>query len=129
MPAITHNFAVEAGAGYLITFYQRDSVGDPIPFPEGTTAEFQARVTPRAPGPALLTLTDTPGDPDLGTCEVDAEAGTITLHMTDEGTRTFDLPSVDSVVYAIEVYEPDADTRRFVQGRISCSPEIVRPNE
>jgi hypothetical protein len=125
MAAITFNFSVEAGAGYRATFVQATSDGTPIPFAEGTAAEFQARVTARAPS-AVLTLTGTAGTPDLGTVTVDAPAGKVHLHMTDAGTRSFDMPSVDSVVYAVEIYEPGQDTKRFVEGKLSCSPEVVR---
>lgn len=117
MPAINYDFAVEAGAGYVVTFAQTDASAGPVPFTTGSTAEFQARVTPRATGSPLLTIAPT----------IDTAAGTVTLHLTDAQTRALDLPSVDSAVYAIEVHPPTGDSIRFVQGRITCSPEVVRP--
>ena len=128
MAAVKYDFRVEAGSGLTIVFAQTDLSTAPVPFEEGTTAEFQARVTPRAPE-AIVQLTETPGDPDHGTIVVDEEEGTVTLHLTDEGTRLFDSPNFDSAVYAIEIYEPGKDTRRLAEGRITCSPEIVRPAE
>ena len=125
MPAGKYNIEVEAGAGLTLRFAFTDQNGDPIPFAEGTTAEFQARTVARAPGRPILRLTE--DETEHGSITVDAADGIVWLHMTDEGTRLFDKPDRSPAVYAIEVYEPDKDTRRFVEGRITCLPEIVRP--
>jgi len=117
MAAITHDFRVEAGAGFTVTFARTDSAGTALPFATGTTAEFQARVTARATGSPLLTTTPT----------IDHTAGTITLTLTDVQTRALDLPTIDSVVYAIELHKAGTPDARFAEGRITCSPEVVRP--
>lgn len=117
MAAINYDFTVEAGAGFTVDFVQTDASATVIPFTAGSTAEFQARITPRATGSPLLTVTPT----------LDAVNGKVTLHLSDTQTRSLDLPTVDAVVYAIEVHPPTGDTIRLVQGVITCSPEVVRP--
>lgn len=117
MAAIQYDFKVEAGAGHIVEFVQTNQAGDVLPFTAGTTAEFQARVAPRASGSPLLALVPT----------VDHAAGKVTLHMSTSDTRAFDLPSVDSCVWAIELHTPGADDQRFAEGKITCSPEVVRP--
>lgn len=125
MSAGEYNFTVEAGAGFTRVFSQVDDLGAAVAFDTGATAQFQARTTARATGSPLLELTATPSAGG-GSVVVDEEAGTVTLTMGDADTRIFDLPNVGSFVYAIELHWSGQPSRRFIEGTIKCSPEVVR---
>lgn len=113
--AVAYNIVIDQGADWFfnVTYDQPD--GTPVNL-TGYTAAMQLRSYPNAPQ-AVLTLTTDAG------ITIDAEAGTLALHATNEQTAAVDE---GSYYYDLEITAPGTGViTRLIQGQAEVSAEVT----
>jgi hypothetical protein len=117
---LTEQYAIDAGAGYYVTFtYCNPVPGHPgVPGTPIVVTGWTAKMTIRSSygDGAALTLTDTAGI-TVGTTD-----GTFAVALT--ATQTSQLPSQG--VYDLLVTAPAAEPIRLVRGAVRCRQAVTR---
>jgi hypothetical protein len=85
----------------------------------GCSMRMQMRANYDSPDPALISLTSEPE----GGIIIDAEIGKFTFYLSAE--NTVGLPAIKGV-YDVKIEFSNGDVERFLQGKISVSPEVTR---
>jgi len=107
---------IEKGATYRHTLYWKDKNGTAINL-TGCTAKMQVRESTDSTT-VLLELSS-----DNSRILFTAIDGKIELYVSDEDTA---LLSGLGGVYDLEVYHPNGDTTRIIEGKIAFKPEVTR---
>lgn len=108
--AVRYKLFVEAGATWQREF-EYTNPDDTLFDLSGYTALMHIRET--AAGSLVKAITP----------EIDTETSVITVSLS--ATETSAL-TADRYVYAMELYAPDGNVYRFIEGTIVVSPEVVR---
>jgi hypothetical protein len=115
MSAATHNFVIDQGADWYVTFVYKDSAGTAIDI-TGYTAALQIRDT-YADSTTDLALTSTSG------ITITGATGTLAVHATATQTTAI---AAGQYVYDLEITSAGGIVTRLVQGKITVSPQVTR---
>lgn len=115
MSAATHNFVIDQGADWYITFIYKDANGTAINL-TGYTAALQIRDT-YADSTTDLSLTSSSG------ITITAATGTLDVHATAAQTGAI---TAGNYVYDLEITSSGGVVTRLVQGKIVISPQVTR---
>lgn len=107
---------VEKGATYRHTLFWKDSSNVAIVL-DGCTAKLQVRESVESEIIIIELNTEN------GRIFIDPALGKIELYISDEDTTVLDG---FGGVYDLEVYFPNGDTIRLIEGRMTFKPEVTR---
>jgi hypothetical protein len=120
MAAAKVNLTVEQGATFKKSFLWKDKKGRAINL-TGYSALMQVRAEQSESSAVLLQIGS--DAPESG-ITIDAAAGKISLHITDEETA---LLSFKKAYYDLLLTPPSGERLRLVQGTFTVSPRVTVP--
>jgi len=108
---------IEQGATYRHTLYWKDSLSVPIDL-SNCTSRMQIRAT--VDSSAVITELSTAN----GRIIITTEEGKLELVISSSVTKL--LKPIATAVYDLEVYFPNSDTVRLIEGKIIIKAEVTR---